>query len=128
MFRNKVLPLEQTAGLTELPSAEVGRIYMFNSWQVPLVEGTAIDLFWNAASFNEMQPDLVDNYLSFVRPTAKSLYLMSIMESPNHAVGMAEYESSLPQHRCEDVRPLTLPTGKVGDPYRNSIWRRLTDA
>jgi len=124
VFKGRVVPIEKTAQLNELPSAEAGKIHLFNSWQVPLVAGTPIDLFWNAASFNEMQPDLVGNYLSFIQPTAKWLYLMSIMESPNHAVGMAEYVSFLPQHRCEDLRPLPLPTGKMGDPYQNSIWKR----
>lgn len=122
VFKDKVLPLQETAELDKLPSVGAGTICMFNSWQIPLVAGSPIDLFWNAASFNEMQPHLVDNYLSFVRPTAKSIYLMSIMEGSN--VGLADYERFLPHHRCQDVSPLPLPTGELSQQYRNSLWTR----
>ncbi|EMM79683.1 sugar O-methyltransferase domain protein [Leptospira interrogans str. 2006001854] len=33
-----------------------------------------IDLFWNAASFQEMEPDVVSNYLTIVNESAKAIF------------------------------------------------------
>ena len=34
------------------------------------------DVFWNAASFGEMEPEIVQNYLSYVLGSCKSIYLL----------------------------------------------------
>jgi len=122
VFPGKVVGLEQTRSLTEPLQGEPGQIYIFNSWQIPLVRNQRIDLFWNAASFNEMEPHLVDNYLSFISPQAENLYLMSIMKGSR--VGISDYRRFLPGHRCYALASLLLADGQLSSRYSNSLWRR----
>jgi putative sugar O-methyltransferase len=122
VFPEKVTPLEATADLTATPSPLPGQINIFNSWQVPLLGDLPIDLFWNAASFNEMEPHLVQNYLSLVRGRTTHLYLMSIMAGSR--VGMDDYASFLPCHSCSEVEPVIFANGALSPQYKNSFWRR----
>ncbi len=49
-----------------------GRIVVLPTWRLPDWSDCAIDLFWNSASFQEMEPRVVKNYLTVVsrmRPT-----------------------------------------------------------
>lgn len=114
--------IKETRNATNLPEPKRGEVHIFNSWQIGLVKGTPIDLFWNAASFNEMEPHLVQNYLSIVKPTAKTLYLMSIMEGSR--VGMNDYLSFLPDFEPKGVDPLIDHAGRKSDQYANSVWTR----
>jgi len=49
---------------------------MFGNWQFPLLTSFKFDLFWNAASFGEMEPDIVKNYISYIRNNCQSIYLL----------------------------------------------------
>ena len=44
-------------------------------WQLPKVTGT-VDLFANFISFQEMEPDIVQNYISLVQPITKHFVLL----------------------------------------------------
>ncbi len=44
-----------------------GKVLMLPAWRMPAWADTKIDLFWNSASFQEMEPDVVTNYLSLVK-------------------------------------------------------------
>ena len=43
-----------------------GKIVMLPTWRMPSWASTKIDIFWNCASFQEMEPDVVANYLKLV--------------------------------------------------------------
>jgi putative sugar O-methyltransferase len=43
-----------------------GRIVILPTWRMPDWSGVKIDVFWNSASFQEMEPDVVRNYLNLV--------------------------------------------------------------
>ncbi len=49
---------------------------MFGNWQFPLLKGYEFDIFWNAASFGEMEPHVVMNYLSYVSGKVEWIYLL----------------------------------------------------
>lgn len=116
----KVRGLRDTLDARELPALDKGQVAVMNSWQVPLCANGDIDLFWNAASFNEMEPDIVANYLSFVSPRATNLYLMSIMTGSN--VGMDDYVRLLSSHKPQGVEPVLFSDGRLSPQYRNSFW------
>jgi len=61
---------------THLQPGEIipGAINLFGNWQFPMVRDIKYDLFWNAMSMGEMEPDIVKNYLDFVE--SKHIYLM----------------------------------------------------
>jgi putative sugar O-methyltransferase len=115
----KVAGIDDTKEASELPPAKPGHVYIFNSWQVPLMNNP-VDLFWNSASFNEMEPNLVENYLGYISPMARHLYLLSIMEGSR--VGMENYTRFLPHHKCAHIEAVLLPDGSVSPQYKHSVW------
>ena len=67
---------EKNIGLTDLSQLEKGKIHLFGNWQFPLLKDFKFDVFWNAASFGEMEPNIVANYLSYVKGNCNWIYLM----------------------------------------------------
>lgn len=73
VFGSRVLPYREAKRL--LPAADDGRvpkeaqgkILLLPTWRMPDWASTKIDLFWNSASFQEMEPKVVTNYLQLVR-------------------------------------------------------------
>lgn len=61
------------------PPVEPGKIFIWGNWKFPILEQVQIDLFWNSASFQEMEPDVVANYLKYVNNQAKRVFLMEVM-------------------------------------------------
>ena len=67
---DRVLPIEQGIDLT--PSEEDiararGKLVILPAWKMPEFRNLEIDLFWNTASFQEMEPHVVRNYLALVK-------------------------------------------------------------
>ena len=71
-----VVGTQQTLGWKDLSGVRKGAVHFFGNWQMPLLNGLRFDLFWNAASFGEMEPAVVKNYLSFVKGQARWVYLL----------------------------------------------------
>ena len=67
---------EKNLELKDLSSLKKGGIYMFGNWQFPILKNFKFDVFWNAASFGEMEPNIVANYLDYVKGNCAGLYLM----------------------------------------------------
>jgi len=61
----------------DLSQLKKGGIHFFGNWQFPLLEGFQFDLFWNAASFGEMEPHVVENYLSYIKGNVQWVYLLN---------------------------------------------------
>jgi putative sugar O-methyltransferase len=53
---------------SDLSKISSGKIHFFGNWQIPMVESKKHDLFINAASFGEMEPEVVQNYLKYIKP------------------------------------------------------------
>lgn len=70
--------VEALEGIKQKDSLNVqkGKVNLYGNWQIPLLEGNKFDLFWNAASFGEMEPHIVKNYLNYVLPECQSIYLL----------------------------------------------------
>jgi putative sugar O-methyltransferase len=79
IFPESVVSYKQTRDINT-PTIEKGKIFIFGNWKFPIIENVNIDLFWNAASFQEMEPDVVSNYLKFVNTQAKNVYLFEKMD------------------------------------------------
>jgi hypothetical protein len=71
-----VVSAEETCGWSSLDGVRPGRIHFFGNWKWPLLEGFRFDLFWNAASFGEMEPEVVRNYLSYIKDTVEHVFLL----------------------------------------------------
>ncbi len=75
LFPNDLISYRETRKWEKIPKLIPGKIYMLGSWQFPLLKSSKFDLFWNSASFQEMEPDVVENYLSIIQNSAKNIYL-----------------------------------------------------
>lgn len=74
--REHVIGTEATLGWSDLSRLEKGRVHCFGNWQIPLLKNVQFDLFWNAASFGEMEPTVVRNYLGYILGGARWIYLL----------------------------------------------------
>ena len=74
VFGSRVMPYGSCADGAPIDSAVPpdlrGRIIIEPSWRFPAWRRTSIDVFWNSASFQEMEPDVVANYLEGVAAMA----------------------------------------------------------
>jgi putative sugar O-methyltransferase len=80
VFPASVVPYRRTREMTTLDNLEPGRIYVFGSGRFPILDTARIDLFWNVASFQEMEPPVVRNYLSYVNRQADAVFLSELMQ------------------------------------------------
>ena len=65
-----------TINWTDLEGLAKGKVHMLGNWKFPILDKTKFDVFWNAASFGEMEPNIVKNYLSYVIDSCKFVYLL----------------------------------------------------
>lgn len=80
VFGSRVVPYRDAMSIVpdgrDLPEEVAGKIVILPTWRMPTWSSTKIDLFWNSASFHEMEPDVVRNYLKLVRGMeAKWIYI-----------------------------------------------------
>jgi hypothetical protein len=105
---------------------------MFANWQFPIIENSRVDLFWNAASLEEMEPDVVETYLRIVDEAAESAFLLEMMEGTVQAARpgkrgvlqptvLAHYEKFLPHMERVDMRRSATTDLLTFD---DSFWRR----
>lgn len=65
-----------TLNWKDLSKMKKGCVHFLGNWQIPLLKDFQFEVFWNAASFGEMEPDIVENYLSYIKGNAKWVYLL----------------------------------------------------
>jgi putative sugar O-methyltransferase len=136
VFPESVIGYEVTQKFTSFPELKKGMIYVAPSWKFPLISHLDIDLFWNAASFQEMEPDIVANYLGFVSKVSKYIYLQQNMSGKETAIKSGErgvlepvtledYKNNLQGYKLADISPcLMLKSRKLPPGYMDSFWIR----
>jgi putative sugar O-methyltransferase len=68
VFPGQVTGYRETAGCDTVDPAGTGRITVLASWQLERLR-TKVDMFWNSASFQEMEPEIVRKYARIVQRT-----------------------------------------------------------
>ena len=71
-----IVSSEKNLERSDLSELEKGKIHFFGNWQFPLLKEFQFDIFWNAASFGEMEPHIVTNYLRYIKGNCDWVYLM----------------------------------------------------
>lgn len=72
---DKIVPYETTRNFSSFSDVVKGKINILPNWKFPILEGVEVDLFWNAASLQEMGPETASQYLEYAKG-AKNQYLM----------------------------------------------------
>ncbi len=136
VFPGEVISYRHCRDLKSIENLEPGKIYVFGAWHFPLLKDKKIDLFWNCASFQEMEPDVVANYLSFVNDSAEDVFLLEKMNGKETAdkagakgvlnpVTMEDYKKGLSNFSMKDLQTALHPDGKpMWNGYEESIWQR----
>ena len=81
VFGPRVISYKDAISVKPEPERIKGKIVMLPTWKMPEWSTMKVDVFWNSASFQEMEPDVVRNYLRLVnqmRP--ESIYINAIPE------------------------------------------------
>ena len=135
-FPNDVLPYQESRETSSLSAlAAPGRIILAGSWRFPEILSVRPDLFWNAASFQEMEPPVVANYLGMVNEVARAAYLHQKMEGQEIAkrpgltgvlepTTLAHYRVALSNFELVDLSPTPLPSARELALHSNSYWQR----
>jgi putative sugar O-methyltransferase len=138
LFPDSVISYRQTRTMNELPEEHVGKILIFGSWKISELAGLSYDLFWNSASFQEMEPNIVSNYLKYTnQQTKRYVYLFELMKGMPRALkegshGVLEpttfehYKLGLKDFQLQDVSKANtiMLDDYIGDDYSFSFWRR----
>ena len=133
-----LLGTDATVGWTDLSGLRKGHVHFFGNWQFPLIEGLEVDVFWNAASFGEMEPDVVQNYLRSVAGNARWIYLLQARSGKETAgkarvrtpIAFADYVRFLPGHELCAEEDAWLPHRRMSQSggYFQAVWRKSSDA
>ena len=134
VFPNDVVDYRETRELSSLKEIQKGKIYILSNSQFPLIKDIKADLFWNAASFQEMEPKIVENYLSIVQ-NIPNVYLMqqmngmTVTSTPGtygvfEKVTLEHYKKFLLNHKLLDIVPATptCPEDSSLKLYSDSFW------
>ena len=137
VFPGQVVSYRETRDWSQLADPKPGQICILPNWKFPQTASTECDLFWNAASFQEMEPDVVANYLKYVRAAAKTVFLQEKMDGKELALtpGMhgvrkqttlRDYEVGLEGFQRVDLSPCLLPllSQRYLYGYYDSFWRK----
>jgi len=73
---DQIVSFKETLNWSDLSAIKPGKVHFLGNWQMPMLQNYSFNIFWNAASFGEMEPDVVRNYLSLVRPGSEYVYLL----------------------------------------------------
>lgn len=111
VFPGDVVSYETNRSLEKLPNPEPGKMYFFGAWQFPLLKDFSYDLFMNLTSFQEMEPDVVANYISFINGNSEYVYLHEQMAGKEVAKKKGEFGVLNPttlQHYIDDFSKYEL--------------------
>jgi len=134
VFPGDLIGYRETRNI-KLDQLRKGKIYIFGAWDFPLLEKFRGDVFMNCASFQEMEPDVVSNYLHYVNGNFSSIYIMAKMDGQKKAqdkntvgvidpVVLANYERGLTKYTCIDREKCFYPNGlPMWHGYEDSMWK-----
>jgi putative sugar O-methyltransferase len=134
LFPNSVVSYKSTRMMKNFSQVQKGKICILGNWKLPELINLDIDLFWNGASFQEMEPKVVLNYLRYVNQHAKFVFLSELMggtkiaeKRGQHGVlkqtKLEHYQEGLKDFVIQDLsKSIFLP--RANERYSFSFWSR----
>ncbi len=136
VFQDQVVSYRETREWKEIHEDLRGKICILGAHQFSMIEKIKYDLFWNSASFQEMEPDVVQNYLRSVNISAKMTYLYEEMRGKKKANKRGEYgvleQTTLEHYKVSlfnfdlvDLSPaFVIPRMSRCILYSDSFWKK----
>jgi len=135
VFPDSVISYKETRDVNSISEPKKGKIFIFGNWKFPIIERLKTDLFWSAASFQEMEPDVAANYLKYVNNVANFVFLQQNMSGKRIAAKkwepavlkqtkLEDYKAALTNFKLIDLSPSLKPTGDTLSGYSDSFWKR----
>jgi len=138
LFPDSVVSYKETRKMKKIPTENNGKIFIFGNWQIEEIENFNYDIFWNSASFQEMEPNVVLNYLKFVNKQTKNyIFLLELMKGKEIATvkgspGVIEqtkldhYKTGLKDFHIKDFSDaFMVPNLSASAGYKFSFWERM---
>ena len=134
VFPGDVISFRDNLDLDPAAGLERGKVYILGNWQFPMMRNLACDLFVNCASFQEMEPSVVADYLDCVNDSCGNAYLsglfsgMSVAREAGRPGVLQEtpfsiYERGLSRFERVDRSPLVTHMGQQSS-SENTFWCR----
>ena len=142
-FPNRVVRYDEAIRLdptdASARTAVQGKIVILPSWRMPAWSSAKIDVFWNSASFQEMEPEIVANYLKLVVQMSPEWIYINASPKGNYwgewKPGRGGTKQPVVEHYYADAlratydEPVTYPTdyflGRI-EGYRSYVFKRRT--
>ena len=129
VFPERVVRFNPRFCSTDLKTLRTGSIYFLANRQIDLISAP-IDLFWSVASFAEMEPLVVKNYLKVAANFSNSMYIQQVFSGKPVApkignLGVAkktifkDYKDSLHNFKLLDRRHVSKKSS-----YEHSFWAK----
>ena len=114
----------------DLSDIEKGKVHFFGNWQIPLLKNFQFDVFWNAASFGEMEPDIVENYLKYIKGNSRWIYLLQAQHGKEttgkthvkEPITFDKYNSLLSGYLLQEKHDAWQPLNRLMQ-YFEGVWR-----
>jgi len=135
IFPESVVSYTETRKMQSIPENSRGKIFIFGNWKLPEIKGLNYDLFINSASFQEMEPEVVLNYLTYVnRQTNKYIFLHELMEGKNQVYSKGSlgvfnpttidhYKQGLKRFYLVDLSK-SIDLTQITSPYKFTFWKK----
>ena len=111
-----------------------GKIYCLPLRAIEALAPVGNVLFWNAASFGEMEPNVLQNYAKHISSFSTDLFLMQMFSGKNgtdNPVDMPFYETAFSSYELIGKAYSTMsdtitPISEDFNVYHNTFWKRKT--
>ena len=138
IFPDSVVSYRKTRDMKKIPDESEGKIFIIGNWKISEIENLTYELFWNTVSFQEMEPDVVLNYLKFVnQQSTKFVFLNEMLEGKEIASGKGKYgvfkQTNLEHYKkglksfelVDTSKVIRLPKLTSGPNSRFMFWKKI---
>lgn len=129
--KDNLVSIEETMHWKDLSKLQKGKIHFMGNWQFPVLKDFKFDLFWNAASFGEMEPAVVKNYLNYISQNADWVYLLQIRkgnraESVDQPIVFEDYNSWLGNYALAEEHDAWRAHKRMTENrgYFEAVWKQ----
>lgn len=128
--KESIVSSEETMDWRDLSAIKKGKVHFLGNWKYPLLEDFKFDLFWNAASFGEMEPHVVKSYLAPVLKNCNRIYLLQSRRGKKYVdkpITFEDYKEWLRGFELVKEEDVFLAHKKLKEEsdYFQGVWKKI---